>query len=187
MKYRFAIAILSAALLSIPVLGQDASQPQPSPVEKELAARAKASQEITLDKNMLALAAKSEKDKATRDLIAGLDSIYIRSFVFDKPSQFTPDEAAKLRQFYETSAWSPMVSNRVAGKNVSNEILIKKVNGEIHGMLILNITPQAVQIIRMLGVIHLDELDQLGKLGALGALANANRSANSSKDESKSK
>ena len=120
MKNRMIDFVLGAVALAAPALaqgGQTGQLPAPPPVEKELAARASNVTEVTLGKNMLAFAAKvmngKDKDEAeTRQLIEGLEGIYVREYEFDKEGQFSPDEVDQLRKYFETSEWSPMVHER---------------------------------------------------------------------------
>ena len=49
---------------------------------------------------------------ATRRLIEGLDGIYVREYEFDKEGQYSMEEIEKLRQYFETSEWSPIVRER---------------------------------------------------------------------------
>ena len=58
MQNRIMALVLGAAVLAAPTRAQTAKLPAPSPVEKALAARASSVDEVTLDKNMLAFAAK---------------------------------------------------------------------------------------------------------------------------------
>ena len=109
--------ILAAGISAAPALAQTAQLPAPSPIEKELAARASGVTEVTLGKNMLAFAAKimngkNDDDAEARHLIEGLDGIYVREYEFDKDGQFSPDEVDQLRKYFETSEWSPMVRER---------------------------------------------------------------------------
>ena len=85
MNHRIAACLLAAGVLAAPAIAQNSPLPLPSPVEKELAARASDVTEVTLGKNMLAFAAKFMHDKdedeaATRHLIEGLDGIYVREY-----------------------------------------------------------------------------------------------------------
>src|ERR1700744_5416901 len=105
MKNRIAALLLGAVALALPALAQTASSPLPlpPPVEKELAAKASNVTEVTLGKNMLGFAAKfmSGKDAdqaATRQLIEGLDGIYVREYEFDKEGEYSMEEIDKLRQ-----------------------------------------------------------------------------------------
>src|SRR5580658_639802 len=101
MKNRIIAFVLGATALAATALaqgGQQAGQlPAPPPIEKELAARASNVTEGTLGKNMLGFAAKvmngKDKDEAsTRQLIEGLDGIYVREYEFDKEGEFSADE-----------------------------------------------------------------------------------------------
>ena len=73
-------------------MAQSSQLPAPSPIEKELAARASDVTEVTLGKNMLAFAAKimngkDDGDAEARHLIEGLDGIYVRVYEFDKAGE----------------------------------------------------------------------------------------------------
>ena len=78
----------------------------PTPVEKELAARAANVTEVTLGKGMLDFAAKfmdkSDKDQAAvKQLIEGLDGIYVRDYEFDKEGEYSMDQVDSLRKAFE--------------------------------------------------------------------------------------
>ncbi len=107
-----ALTVLGFALLA---RAQD-GLPLPSPVEKELAARAVDVTEVTLDKNMLGFASKFLNDKDddahVRKLISGLQGVYVRDYEFDKEGQYSLEDLAKLRAQFETAEWSPVVRER---------------------------------------------------------------------------
>jgi hypothetical protein len=180
MKNRMIDFVLGAVVLTAPALaqgGQTGQLPAPPPVEKELAARASNVTEITLGKNMLAFAAKvmngKDKDEAeTRQLIEGLEGIYVREYEFDKEGQFSPDEVDQLRKYFETSEWSPMVHERDRKNNESTDVMVKLVNGESHGMFILAVEPKELTIVLILGPINMDQLGELRGVAGLGALGN---------------
>ena len=80
--------------------------------EKELAARASDVTEVTLGKNMLAFAAKfmngkDKDDAAARQLIEGLDGIYVRDYEFDKEGQYSMDELKQLRAAFRGRSGRP--------------------------------------------------------------------------------
>src|SRR5579863_10374816 len=100
---RMATLLLSAAL-GLPAFAQ-----QPSPLmippqlEKDLAARASDVTEVTLNKNMLGFAAKFMHDKDedqanVRQLIEGLDGIYVRDYEFDKEGEYDPNQIEQLQK-----------------------------------------------------------------------------------------
>lgn len=175
MKNRILTFAFAAAALAAPALAQTAQLPEPPPVEKELAARASDFTEVTLGKNMLAFAAKimngkNDDDAEARHLIEGLDGIYVREYEFDKEGQFSKDEVDQLRKYFETSDWSPIVRERERKSGESTDVMVKLVNGESHGMFILEVEPKELTIVLILGPIHMDDLGKLKGIGGLSAL-----------------
>lgn len=167
--------LTAASALTLNVSAQNSQLPLPPPVEKELAARASNVTEVTLGKNMLAFASKflNGKDKdetATRQLIQGLDGIYVREYEFDKEGQFSMDEIEKLRQYFETSEWSPIVREHERKTGETTDVMVKLVNGETHGMFILEVEPKELTIVLILGPIRMEDLGKLQGLGGLSAL-----------------
>ena len=149
--------------------------PAPSPIEKQLAARASDVTEVTLGKNMLAFAAKimngkNNDDAEARHLIEGLDGIYVREYEFDKEGQYSKDEIDQLRKYFETSEWSPVVRERERKSGESTDVMIKLVNGESRGLFILETEPKELTIVLILGPIRMDDLSKLKGIGGLSAL-----------------
>lgn len=185
MKNRILTFVLGAAALAAPgalVMGAQTSPlPLPPPVEKELAARATNVTEVTLGKNMLGFAAKfmNGKDKdeaATRQLIQGLDGIYVRSYEFDKEGQYSMDEIESLRKYFETSEWSPIVRERERKTGETTDVMVKLVNGETHGMFVLTAEPRELTIVLILGPIRMEDLGKLkGSIGALSGLGDIDK------------
>jgi hypothetical protein len=177
-KYVIAF-VLGVAAWATPLFAQTSPLPLPPAVEKDLAARASDVTEVTLNKSMLGFAAKfmNGKDRdeaATQQLIQGLDGIYVRSYEFDKEGQYSMDEIDKLRQYFETSEWSPMVRTRERGE--ITDVMVKLVNGESYGMFILSAERKELTIVLILGPIRMEQLSELrgiGGLGALGAMGGA--------------
>jgi len=180
-KNRIAARTLQAALILILGLAaarafaQESPLPAPPPVEKQLAARASNVTEVTLGKNMLAFASKfmdgkDDDDAEARKLIQGLDGIYVRDYEFDKEGQFSADEVEQLRKYFETSDWSPIVRERERKSGETTDVMVKLVNGEAHGMFILEAEPKELTIVMILGPIRMDQLGDLKGLSGLGAL-----------------
>ena len=191
MRNRIVSFILAAGVLAAPALAQTAQLPAPSPIEKELAARASDVTEVTLGKNMLAFAAKimngKDSDEAeTRHLIEGLDGIYVREYEFDKDGQFSADEVEQLRKYFETSEWSPIVRERERKNGETTDVMVKLVNGESHGMFILDVEPRELTIVLILGPVHMDDLSKLKGIGGLDALGDIAKDVDG-KDKDKTK
>jgi hypothetical protein len=174
--------LMAAGALAAPAFAQNSQLPLPSPVEKELAARASDVTEVTLGKNMLAFAAqfmkgKDEDEDVTRHLIEGLDGIYVREYEFDKEGQYSPDQIESLRKYFETSDWSPIIHVRERKSGESTDLLVKMVNGENKGMFILDAEPKELTIVLILGPINIDQLSRLNGIGGLHALADIEHNA----------
>jgi hypothetical protein len=185
--------IFAAALVGLgsgTVLAQTTQLPAPSPIEKELAARASDVTEVTLGKNMLDFAAKimngKNDDVETRKLIEGLEGIYVREYDFDKEGQFSPDEVDQLRKYFETTEWSPIVKERQRKTGESTDVMVKLVNGESHGLFILDVEPKELTIVLILGPIHPDDLGKLKGMTGLSVLGDVARDADG-KDKDKIK
>ena len=174
MRNKMIALVLMTAAWAAPAFAQSSPLLLPPAVEKELAARASDVTEVTLNKNMLGFASKfmdgKDKDQAAvRQLIQGLDGIYVRSYEFDKEGQYSMDDLDNLRQSFATSEWSPMVHTRERGE--VTDILVKLVNGEPHGMFILSAERRELSIVLILGPIRLDQLSELNGIAGLGALS----------------
>jgi hypothetical protein len=167
--------LMGAATLALPAAGQNSQLPLPPQVEKELAARASNVTEVTLGKNMLAFASKfmngkDQDEAATKHLIENLDGIYVRDYEFDKEGQYSMEEIEKLRQYFETSEWSPIVHERERKTGETTDVLVKMVNGETHGMFILTVEPKELTIVLILGPVRMEDLGKLRGIGGLGVL-----------------
>jgi len=187
MKHHIATLVLGAAALIAPALAQQNPSPTPSPLlipaplEKELAAKAANVTEVTLGKNMIGFAAKfmDSKDKdqaAARQLIEGLDGIYVRDYEFDKEGEYSMDDVARLREAFQSPEWTPIVHTRESKGAETTDVLVKQVNGEPHGMFVLSAEPKELTIVLILGPIRLDQLGQLSGLSGLGALGDVDQS-----------
>jgi len=163
-----------------PLHAQDSQLPLPPALEKQLAARASDVTEVTLGKNMLGFASKfmdgkDKDDAAAKQLIDGLDGIYVRSYEFDKEGQYSMEDIDLLRKTFETGEWTPVVRERERKSGETTDIFVKLVNGESHGMFILTAEPKELTIVLILGPIRMDDLGKLHGLAGLGALGSVEK------------
>ena len=174
MKLRLiAVLLVTAAVSSLTVVAQSMPQLLPASVEKDLAARASDVTEVTLGKNMLEFAAKfmngkHDGDAATRQLIMGLDGIYVRNYEFEKPGEFSMENVEQIRHAFETPEWSSMVRERERKSGESTDIMMKMVNGEPRGLFILSAEPKELSIVLILGPIRMDDLSKISGIAGVG-------------------
>jgi hypothetical protein len=146
------------------------SLPAASPIEKTLADRATHVTEVTLDKNMLAFAAKfmdkekdgDKDDKAVKDMVQNLKGVYVRDYEFDKDNSYTAEELAGLRKYIQGSDWSPMVHERTKGAAEGTDVYIKLVDGQIQGLYVLDAEPKELALVLILGPLDMDKISSLG-------------------------
>ena len=191
MKSSIVAILLASAVLAVPAMAQTTGLPLPSAVEKALEAKASNVTEVTLDKNMLGFASKfldkKDSDQASaKQLINGLDGIYVRDYEFDKEGQYSMDDIDNLRKQFAGGEWVPMVHVHEKKSGESTDVLAKMVNGESRGMFILSAEPKELTIVLILGPINLDQLGELKGLGGLNALGNVASDAHV-KDKEKAK
>jgi len=190
MKNRVIVWVLGLAGLAVPAIAQS-GLPMPSPIEKDLAARASNVTEVTLGKNMLAFAAKfmdgKDKDEeATRHLIEGLDGIYVRSYEFDKEGQYTAVDVDKLRSYFQTGGeWSSIVRERDKKSGESTDVMMKMVNGNPHGLFVLDAEPRELSIVLILGPVKMEDLSKLSGIGGLGVLGDLEGNGSKNKEKAK--
>jgi len=190
MKNRVIVWVLGLAGLAVPAIAQS-GLPMPSPIEKDLAARASNVTEVTLGKNMLAFAAKfmdgKDKDEeATRHLIEGLDGIYVRSYEFDKEGQYTTVDVDKLRSYFQTGGeWSSIVRERDKKSGESTDVMMKMVNGNPHGLFVLDAEPRELSIVLILGPVKMEDLSKLSGIGGLGVLGDLEGNGSKNKEKAK--
>ena len=176
MKIRtIALLLLTASATSLTIVAQTPPILLPAPVEKDLAARAANVTEVTLGKNMLEFAAKFMKDKdgndaATRQLIMGLDGIYVRDYEFDKPGEYSMEHVEQIRQAFNTPEWSSMVRERERKTGESTDVMVKLVNGESRGLFVLSAEPKELAVVLILGPIRMDDLNKVMGMSGVGGM-----------------
>jgi hypothetical protein len=180
MKSSIVAVLLAGVAIAVPALAQTSGLPLPSAVEKQLEAKASNVTEVTLDKSMLGFASKfldkKDSDQANaKQLISGLDGIYVRDYEFDKEGQYSMDNIENLRKQFAGGDWVPMVHVHEKKSGESTDVMAKMVNGESRGMFILSAEPKELTIVLILGPIKMDQLGELGGLGGLGALGDIDK------------
>jgi Domain of unknown function (DUF4252) len=160
-------SVLALGMTTLAALGQDAL-PAPSPIEKTLAERANHVTEVTLDRNMLAFAAKfmdkdtDKDDEEAKQMIRNLKGVYVRSYEFDKDHAYTEAELNGLRKYFESSDWSPMVRDRTKNVVEGTDVYVKLVDGQMQGLFVLDAEPKELSLVLILGPIDVDKISKLG-------------------------
>jgi uncharacterized protein DUF4252 len=142
--------------------------PAPSPIEKTLAERATHVTEVTLDKNMLAFAAKfmdkdtDKDDEEAKQMIRNLKGVYVREYEFDKDHSYTAAELDGLRKYFEGSDWSPIVRERTKSVAEGTDVYVKLVDNHMQGLFVLDAEAKELSLVLILGPIDVDKISKLG-------------------------
>jgi hypothetical protein len=164
-------ALLAPALLC-PALAWSA--PNPRLVLPEFAALSQKATEsvvITLDSSLLAMAGRfldgsDPKDAATKDVIKGLQGIYVRSFTFDQDSAYSQADLDAVRSQLSAPGWNRLVQTRSKKTHADVDIYIMVVDKAAIGLALIASEAREFTIVNIVGSIDLDKLRKLeGQFG----------------------
>jgi hypothetical protein len=158
------IATIALAAAMLPAWAQEIKLP----VNLEaLADKADNAVTVTLDKSMLQLAARflnnKDDDQAdVRKLVAGLESIYVRSFEFKHEGEYNPADLEAVRAQLRSPAWGRLVG--VRSKNGDNvDVYFKDGgNGKLGGIVVIAAEPKELTIVNIIGTLDPERLADLG-------------------------
>jgi hypothetical protein len=135
----------------------------------DLAATASETVDVTLDGPMLRLAAKflsttDADERAVREMINGLEGIYVRSYEFDSPGAYDSRLADKIRAQLGPS-WKKIV--RVTSRREENVDIYTDMRGDaVAGLIIISAEPRQFTVVNIVGPIDLEKLASLeGQFG----------------------
>ena len=161
---KFIISIALTLVVAVPASAQKINLDFPG-----LADRAEEVVDITLDASMLRMAAKffggkNADERALRDMISGLEGIYVRSYEFAKEGEYDRNLVDSIkRQLGPT--WKPLVT--VRSKKKENVNIYANMRGEsITGLVIISAEPREFTVVNINGPIDIDRLTSLeGQFG----------------------
>src|SRR5580704_19285926 len=136
-----------------------------------LAQKATESVTITLDPGLLGLAAKfldsnDPQDAATKEILKGLQGIYVRSYTFDKDSAYQQSDIDAVRNQLSAPGWNRLVETRSRKSQANVDIYIMVANNQATGLALIASEPRQFTIVNIVGAIDLDKLHKLeGQFG----------------------
>lgn len=151
-----------------------AAAPNPKLVIPEfagLAQKASESVNITLDPAMLGMAARfldgnDPQDAATKEVIKGLQGIYVRSYTFDKDSAYQQTDIDAVRTQLSAPGWNRLVETHSRKTRANVDIYIMIDNNRAIGLALIASEPRQFTIVNIVGAIDLEKLHKLeGQFG----------------------
>jgi hypothetical protein len=133
----------------------------------KLAERASDTVDVSLDGSLLRLAAKflsdDDKDEAkVKKLVGGLKGIYVKSFEFKKPGEYSAADVESFRAPLRAPDWQRIVGVHSNEDGETVEVYIKNEGKGIGGLAIIATEPKQLTLVNIVGPIDLDSLSELG-------------------------
>lgn len=134
------------------------------PELNRLAARASEVVDVTMDRNMLNFASKfmshDQKDQEAQKVISKLNGIYVKSFEFKAPGEYSPADVQLFRSQLKAPLWSKMIETREHDESV--EIYFRMENGAVNGLAIIAAERRELTLVHIDGPINPDDFVALG-------------------------
>lgn len=155
-------------------LGTSAVAAPPVPLKlpafEGLAAKASQSVTVTLDANLLSLAAgflgDDPDEVAAKEVVSGLKGIYVRSFTFDSDFAYPVAEVEAVRRQLTPPGWQSLVAVRDSKEHSQVDIFLSVEQGMANGLAIIATQPREFTIVNIVGNINLAKLRKIeGRLG----------------------
>jgi hypothetical protein len=156
------LTIILLTLMAVPAMAQRINLDL---IPRELADKAEEVVDVTLDANMIRLAAsffaKGDADtRAIRDLLQPLEGIYVRSYDFGTSGQYDTAIIDRLKSQLGPS-WKPLVT--VRSKKKENVNIYADMRGErVVGLVIIAAEPKELTVVNIVGPIDIERLGELG-------------------------
>jgi hypothetical protein len=164
------ISILLALLM--PALAGAAPNPRLLlPDFTALAQKATQAVTITLDPALLSLAGRfldgnDPQDAAAKEVIKGLQGIYVRSYTFDQDSAYRQEDIDAVKKQLAAPGWNRLVETHSKKPHAIVEIYILVDNNQAIGLVVIASEPRQLTIVNIVGAIDLEKLHKLeGQFG----------------------
>jgi hypothetical protein len=164
---------LTCALLALPALAAAADPGRLQlPDFSALSKKATQSVDISLGPSLLQLAGgivsddSDAKSAAVNDLIKGIRGIYVRSYTFDRPGEYSKADVKALQAQVLAPGWIPVVSTHDLKQGDTVDIYLLRNGNRTDGVAIIAAEPRELTIVNIVGSIDLARLARLqGQFG----------------------
>ena len=135
---------------------------------ERLAPKAAESVNIELDGILIKFAGSilsdnDEEERAAKEVIEGLQGIYVRSYEFKSAGEFNDADVAALRAQLRAPGWSRVVDVKSKGLDFGDaEVYLATAAGRVEGLALLFVEPRELTVINLVGSLDLDKLRRLG-------------------------
>jgi Domain of unknown function (DUF4252) len=134
---------------------------------EKLAAKAVNTVNVTVDGNIIRLAgnflsSSDPEQRIAKELISSLKGIYVRSYEFAGPGQYSEADVESLRGQLKEPTWSKVVGVRSTRGGEDVDVFIKIEKDRIGGLVVIAAQALQLTIVNIVGPIDLERLSSLG-------------------------
>lgn len=101
-------------------------------------------------------------NKMAAKIIKGVQSVYVRSFKFDKPGAFTNTDIERVRRQLRRPGWSQMTSATNTKSGRIEEVYFHSTAGKTDGLVVLDVKPTELEVVNVIGTIDANALAGAG-------------------------
>jgi hypothetical protein len=165
-----AVLTLIVLLIAGPALAQsNGVQPKGQLLIPEFASLTKKANEsvnVTLDANLLGIAARflssdDPEQAAAKKLVGSLTGVYVRHFTFDADYAYPKGDIDGVRRQLSAPGWSRIVEARSNKENTNVDVFVLINGGKAQGLAIIASEPREFTIVNIVGTIDLEQLHDL--------------------------
>lgn len=131
-----------------------------------LTKKANESVNVTLDANLLGIAARflssdDPEQAAAKKLVGSLTGVYVRHFTFDADYAYPKGDIDGVRRQLSAPGWSRIVEARSNKQNTNVDVFVHLNGGKAQGLAIIASEPREFTIVNIVGTIDLEQLHDL--------------------------
>ncbi|MEP6568797.1 MAG: DUF4252 domain-containing protein [Acidobacteriota bacterium] len=133
---------------------------------RSLAAKASETVDVNLEENLMRMAtnflsSKDPDEAKAKDLVNGLKGIYVKSFQFETPGQYSDADLESIRTQLRNPAWTRLV-NVSSKKDGGVELYLMQAGGQVTALALLAVEPTEITFVNIIGPVDLEKLTELG-------------------------
>jgi hypothetical protein len=122
--------------------------------------------DVSIDERLLQIAAKflNPKDPEqakVRELVAGLKGVYVKSYQFDKPDEYSASDVTSINSQLKAPGWTRMVGIKSGRDKENVEVFTMLVGDKIGGIAVIAAEAKRLTVINIVGPIDLEKLAAL--------------------------
>lgn len=128
---------------------------------------------VKLAAENMAAKAHTEKKMAEGAMLEKLKGIYVRSFQFSQPGEYSRADVENVLKQLRSGGWTSMVNVEEKKSGETTNIYVMNEGGEAVGMAIVAAEPKELTVVNLVGPIDFSQLGSFGKLGKMFSMPGA--------------